>query len=144
MLYGMSTKKKYRIQENYKLHFTHSNCVLFSTAECLTCVFSFYMHATEALLLARLQKLMPTETSVTCHMLQSVQQKKQWNLVPSTFFYFYSPSQFLTGYHFSIKESHFPEVCHGVIWQSTHATSHFMLQNATAIYSFYMHLVYFM
>ena len=40
------------------------------------CVFSCYVHATEALLLARLQNLMPTETSVACHMLQSVQQEK--------------------------------------------------------------------
>jgi len=96
-------KKKYGIQENYiwqivewerKLHnlltmHSHRNLKLtYDTSHTQTvfsavqqnalyvCVFSFFVHATEALLLARLQKLMPTETSVTCHMLQSVWQEK--------------------------------------------------------------------
>lgn len=40
---GMNNKKIYRIKENYILHFTNSECVLFSTAECLTYVCSLFM-----------------------------------------------------------------------------------------------------
>ena len=78
MFYGMSTKKKYRIQENYKLHFTHTQTVFSSVQQNALYVCVLFLWAcTEALLLATLQKLMPTETSVTCHMLQSVQQGKK-------------------------------------------------------------------
>ena len=77
MFYGMSTKKntEFRKITNYTSHTLRLCSFRYSRMPCM-CVFSFYVHATEALLLARLQKLMPTETSVACDMLQSVQQKK--------------------------------------------------------------------
>lgn len=138
-----------KIQNSGKLQttlHTHSDCVLFGTAECLVCVCSLFM-------------CMPLKpyfwpdyrnwcqlkllSLATCY--NQYSRKKQWNLVPSTFLYFSSPSHLIIGYHFSIKESQFPKVCHSVIWQSTNATSHFMfLQNATATNSYYMHLVHSM
>ena len=77
MFYGMSTKKK--VQKSGKLHMTlhtHRLCSLQYSRMPYMCVLSDSVHATEALLLVRLQKSMPTETVVTCHMLQSVWQEK--------------------------------------------------------------------
>ena len=57
-----------KVQNSGKLHMTLHTLRLHSLQYRRTpymCVFSFYAHATEALLLARLQKLMPTET---CHL----------------------------------------------------------------------------
>lgn len=137
-------KKIYRIKENYILHFTHSDCVLFSTPECLICECSLFMGMPlmpyfwpDYINWCQLKLL----SLATCY--NQYRRKKQWNLVPSTFFCLSSLSHLLKGYHFSIKESQFPEVCHSEIWQSKNETSHFMfLQNATAIKPYYMQLVH--
>jgi hypothetical protein len=90
-------KKIYRIQENYILHFTHADCALFSTAECFICMCSLFMG------MPLKPYFWPDNRNwcqlkilslATCY--NQYSRKKQWNLLPSTFFYFSSPSHLLT------------------------------------------------